>query len=581
MKSVTSIPSVLRLSVIAAAACTSVLLVGCASSLKGAELRTLNENTQINLRAQQAEQNRINVQQSPLVMRVKTPYLGNRDSELSPDTELPAYFKESFLSMGENMPKTSTLSGWAQTVNRLFGVRVRIMPEVFLPASTLIAGNAARGGTTNLAAIPGQTGGAPGGTPPPSNPALASIGQSAAAARDFETSVEIEIKENLLDSADAIASRIGASYRYDHASKELVFYRFDTKTFTLRASPGTYTFNNTVGSTATASTAATSSSSSSGSANSATASSASTGLNGTFNVWDATLSSIGSMMTGGRQPVGNPGTGTITVTDTVESLKKIERYLDGQNRILNRKALVRVQYFRITVNRASSFGMGADLVYSKLIDANPERTLKFGSGSSLLASGAGSASFNILRGRLNGSSINLGFLNELGSTSDTYDQDVPLMNFRQQSISAYRNKGYLSRTTPGAGGAAGGTGVPGLETAVAPSGTFIFMHPSIYEGGEIGLRLSFNRSTVPQFDAITTGSGLTQQQVQLIDQSGISLTPELSMRSGETLVMVGVSQDGNSEGSRSGLLSLSDASSKTQELQVILITPRLDGSSSN
>ena len=159
---------------------------------------------------------------------------------------------------------------------------------------------------------------------------------------------------------------------------------------------------------------------------------------------------------------------------------------------------------------------------------------------------------------------------------------MPTLNFRQVSINTYRNLGYLAQTTPAsAGSSTGGTGVPGLTTSVAPSGTLLFMHTAIYDAGDINLRLAFAKSTVPVFTNISTGSGATLQQVQLIDQSGIQTTPEVSLRDGETLVLVGVSQNSLQDTGRISLLSGSKALSGTQQLQIMMITPRLDGSAVN
>jgi len=93
--------------------------------------------------------------------------------------------------------------------------------------------------------------------------------------------------------------------------------------------------------------------------------------------------------------------------------------------------------------------------------------------------------------------------------------------------------------------------------------------------------LAFAKSTVPVFTNISTGSGATLQQVQLIDQSGIQTTPEVSLRDGETLVLVGVSQNSLQDTGRISLLSGSKALSGTQQLQIMMITPRLDGSAVN
>lgn len=143
-------------------------------------------------------------------------------------------------------------------------------------------------------------------------------------------------------------------------------------------------------------------------------------------------------------------------------------------------------------------------------------------------------------------------------------------------LARFATKGYLASTTPGSGGAvASGTGVPGLAPGSVTTGLFLSALPTVLDNSALLLRLSIDSSTLEGIDSQSTGSGATFQQIQLPNVTGYKSDHNITMREGQTLVLVGLSNDTTSGQSQAGLLGGSLLNKKAQQMQVILVTPRI------
>ena len=143
-------------------------------------------------------------------------------------------------------------------------------------------------------------------------------------------------------------------------------------------------------------------------------------------------------------------------------------------------------------------------------------------------------------------------------------------------LAQFATKGYLAATSPASGGAVSvGAGVPGLTPGSVTTGLFLSALPTILDNSSMLLRLSIDSSTLQGIDSQSTGTGVTFQQIQTPSVTGYKSDHNITLREGQTLVLVGLSNDSMTGQNQVGLLGGSVSNKKVQLMQVIMVTPRL------
>lgn len=523
--------------------------------------------------------------QSGLVVQVGSPYLSSRSVTLARDAHVPEAFRKASSFVRPPTGRAGfTISEVADLITKQYNIRTRIRPDVFLLASTLVPGSGA--GTSTQSGSLGASGGSSASSMPqpiPSssngsngslfNPGMGQMGQTQTNTGQYGTVIDFDFVGSLSDYLQRVSAVMGITAEWDDANQELLFYRLQTRTYTLDTTPMKSSTQSVVSKGTSASTGG-----AGGGGSIAGSVQAQSAMD--LDTWEAVEKALNTFKTKSGAVVLNRGTRTITVVDTRDVIEIADKYMAQQNEVLGRQVVLSVRLISVTLSREAQAGFSIEAAFTRFMAGtlNADWTAKFTGAGSLGKSTSSSATYAIVNpGRsTTGSQVVAQFLNQLGNVVDEFSQDVPVRNNRTVPIVDFASFGYLSKTTPAAGGATGGAGgVPGLTTDTVTSGTFLMLTPTIKSNESLVLALGLDRSADPVFDTIGTGSGATFQQVQLVRQRGIKIDTEVGLRNGETLLLMGQTKDSISGDSRIGLTGGSRSGIGTRQVQFLMVTPRI------
>lgn len=577
---------------------SGLLLCGCAVSQGDVEAKSGRAQSVID--SATASQKERASAQARSVVRLNYPYLSSRSTALSREARMPEAFRRASGFVRPMGKSGFTITEIAELITKNYGVRVRIRPDVFILAGNLVPGsgigvamasgtllpttNMATGQQTQQIAMQGSplTGAQPMnaqspygmyggygmyGTPglnSPYGPQGAGLPQPG----QYGTVVDFDFTGSLSDYLQRVSAVMGITAEWDDANQELTFYRLHTRTYTLDTTPMKTQVQSAL-------TKATSSTGNSGTLSGQTQ----TQMAIDQDTWEAVEKALNTIRTRAGSVVVNRGTRTITVIDTRDVIEIDDRFMAQQNEVLSRQVILSVRMVRVALNKAHQSGFSFEAAYNSFINGttNPDWTVKMTGAGSLATSTASNVTLGVVNAANPGvgTQIMAQFLNTIGNVVDEFQQDVPVRNNRTVPITDFGTFGYLSKTTPAIGSTVGGSAVPGLETSTVTSGTMLMFTPSIKSNESLVLQLGFDRSADPTFDAISTGSGATFQQVQLLRQKGLKIDTEVGLRNNETLVLMGTVKDGANSNQNTGLTGYSQSNATSREIQLLMITPRI------
>lgn len=512
-------------------------LIGCAVSNKDVQDRTDTAKEQTaQLREQFNTQRAI---ETPVV-KVKGNYVGGKAVELGYNNTLPASFRDVIL----RYPDAASLREVAERITETTGIPVDIGADVL----------------ANSAATPSA--------------GASTVNSRTPTVQTAVDGIRMDFRGNLGNFLDALGARYGFGWQY--VNNTINFSRLVTKAFQIHASPGTAEFNTRVSkgsSTSTGSTGGAGGAQSTGSfAGTSDTSVRAAGISAS----DSIQKAITSMLSPQGRVVMNDATGSVIITDTRMVVDQIGKLIDHENLLLTRQVSLQVDLVTVQINDASQFGFDANLIYNSL---GNEWGATVTGATAVTTSASSSLTYNVLSGtnsRYNGSSLVLKALNSYGRVVQNTSIPLVATNRQPMPIAQFATKGYLAATTPANGGATtAGTGVPGLTPGSITTGLFLSVLPTILDNNSLLLRMSMDQSTLLPFETIGTGSGATAQQIQIPNVTGYKSDHNVSLKSGDTLVLVGIVNDGVNGQTNVGLLNNSLNNQRTQTVQVLLITPRV------
>lgn len=377
---------------------------------------------------------------------------------------------------------------------------------------------------------------------------------------------------------DLITSRTGVSWRFDPAEKAVVIYLLDTKTFRIYAFDDTNQVNSTVRSGMTTSTGT--GEGSSGSMGGSSGISGDSGSNQTTSVSLETSilndieSSIKSMLTPnlGRMALSR-ATGTLTVTDRPEVLRRVEQTVNHENDSITKQVVLNVKVLSVTLTDKDQLGVDWDVLYRSLSSdwgINLRNTVPGIDPSAI----SGSVSIlDTANSAWAGSSAMIQALAQQGRVSTVLSPSVTTLNLQSAPIQIGKLKSYPASTQVSNVAQVGTTTsiIPGTVT----SGYNMTLLPFVMPDSELLLKININMSSDPTFETFVSGESRAQfpsYGVQIFDQ-------KVRLRNGETLVLSGFEQDTDNSNKlgtgEPGFFGLGGSRTRNTERTVIvlLITP--------
>lgn len=342
---------------------------------------------------------------------------------------------------------------------------------------------------------------------------------------------------NLRGLLDVIASRLGLSVRSEQGN--VIFYLQDTRTYQL------VILNTKIDSTASVNSGSGNQLGSTGGTSSGTSgdinSSQKTAYDLSSNLYDDIRKTIDNMVTPskGRYWLSS-ASGTLTVTDTPIVLDRIGRYIEYQNKVLNRQVQLSVRVLSVTQTRNEQMGLDWGLVYKSLHTAGATLSGNFTNA----ADSAGSAGISILdtasgsAARFSGSQLLIKALSEQGNVSVVTQLNRATTNLTPVPYQLSNQKGILTSSTSSATANVGVS--TSMQTSILTTGLFMTMLPYIQENGDVQLQFAFSYSSPPSIEKFISQDGNTRNDVPTFQQE--ALTQKVNMRAGETLVLTGSDQ---------------------------------------
>lgn len=408
---------------------------------------------------------------------------------------------------------------------------------------------------------------------PSAMPTMPGGGSTSSAGNPSESFVlnDVVYTGNLAGLLDFITGKMNLSWRWD--GQEIQIYRYETKMYKLNALAGTSTVTTSLNTSSSNSSSGGSSSTQSDS-NQDSSSGQNTQTTSTTSIWQ----DVGEALRASLSPKGVmsmvPSAGTITVKDTPTVLRNIEAQIKEYNRIYSKQVLLDIKVYQVESTDSDNYGIDWNSVWSWAggkygFSVASTSGLSNTSGTTFKLTGSG-------LGSLTNGDAALQALSTVGKASLVTSGQVISLNGQTVPLNASREVAYLqssSTTVSGDSGVSSSTLTPGLVT----EGFVMNFTPRVTDGNNIIMRYSVDLSTIEQITTYETSDG--SSSIQLPQRQVRNFMQNVSMKSGETLVLTGFQQvQGNDSSSGVGSAKAwffggKKATTSTNRTIVIIVTP--------
>ncbi|MBR2299778.1 MAG: hypothetical protein IJ870_04305 [Alphaproteobacteria bacterium] len=358
---------------------------------------------------------------------------------------------------------------------------------------------------------------------------------------------------------DEVSNRFGIWWKYD--KKQIYFYKYITKSFTLYTLPTKPSLSVDVGGESTDGSAGSSSVSLSNSVS--------------IDLWETVETAIRSMISQGAQLTTDKSSGVITLTGTPTDIKKVAKYVNEQNIRLSRQVAISVKVLQVSVSDSDRYGLNLGAIFS----GNSHITSLGITGASGQADVASGLSMAIVSGKWTISSA-IQALSEQGTTALITSGTVTTLNNKPAPIQVVRTQNYISEITKTNSGSDGSYYDLSTDTEEIETGFTLDVLPRILEHGRLMLMFNLTLSDLIELQKVNLtndpeGGEFIQNPV--IETRGF--TQEVAMKSGETLVLTGyervedTAQKSGIGSAENSMLGGAVTAEKTRSILVIMLTP--------
>lgn len=520
------------------------------------------------------------VSDQPIVQRINGAWLGSRATPIQIDANLPEIFwRADFrFQFGKG-----TLTTIAEKLTQVTHIPVRVEPDVFMPASALLStgqtnnsteGSDERSSSTPLTMLPNPMASSRLSTDSPNLPTTSTTPQ-----------YEMNYWGTLAGYLEQLCARAGISW--DYHDGVITLKRLVTRTFTLKAIPGSSAFDATLGRDAQTQAGAQGGSSGASGGTGNYASTAKVKMDSTYSVWTALEKAIQTIKTPAGRYAISEATGTITITDTSAAVAEVARLIDHENSLLTRQIAIRVEVLSVKMVNSEDYGIDWGLVFQQVAALTPW-SVSFSTPASMVSPDAAHLGVSILSrkdgqpGPWSGSKAFFQALAQYGRVKVVTTANALTVNRQPIPVAITQQTGYLAEVTPAPAGANGNVGgTPGLKPGTVTTGFMLNLLPTVLDSNQLLLQFSVGISSLDALNKQTSGSGSNQQSIQTPMISSTDFLQKVAMRPGETLVLSGYEREASQydrrtlgQGAPIGLGGGFNGN-QSREAVVILVTPVL------
>jgi type IVB pilus formation R64 PilN family outer membrane protein len=382
---------------------------------------------------------------------------------------------------------------------------------------------------------------------------------------DALNTIELNYSGPVVTLLDQIAARAGLYWEY--TGGRILFSRVVSRTFAIKSmSPGVKT---------SGSITLSSSGASGDSGGSAGGGGVSIEANSETNVWANLEPTLLTMVSStGRLQMDAPG-GSVTVTDALDNVNRIERFIRQLNDSLLRQITLEVEIFQVNLNDDYSNGLSWTALASNLSRLNGGSVRISTPTPSSAASGG---AFTLITGSNAGRTATavVSALESFGRVSGVYSGVVTTVNRTPVPLGSTTSQSYLRETTPAVVSGSSLTGFTtqaGLVPGTINTGFTMVVTPTILDSNRVLVQTNLEISNLVSLDKFGTDT----QSIQLPNISRFVTMQRSNMMAGETLVLTGYERQSTQTDASDvvrGVLPSSRSGKRQRESLVILITPR-------
>lgn len=368
-----------------------------------------------------------------------------------------------------------------------------------------------------------------------------------------------------------IGAQSGYGWDYDRATNTVTIAGMIMRTFTINAMPGTLSYSSQITNKSkqdTASSSLTSSSKINSTVQHALTDSQTTqtaSSNMSIDTWKEILENVRILLSSKGKATGSVSSGTITVHDHPDNIRKVRRYIEKVNSVYSKQVALKVNVYSLTLNDKHEAGLDLSMLFQQ----GPDVSVVAGALS--LASGtSNTASATILKGDLKSSQGILKALKSWGNATELTSGGLVIRNNVPAPLQAIRKVTYVA-------GSSSETTDYGQNMEVTPgevsTGFSMTVLPHILDNRRVMLNCDVNLAYLESLDSFTTGS----TTVQLPQTSSRAFSQSATMQVGQTLVLAGYQQA--SQDIKNGLGILNASRSTDFSKNILIITIQLENAS--
>lgn len=380
---------------------------------------------------------------------------------------------------------------------------------------------------------------------------------------------------------DVVTAKLGLSWKYDDGI--VTIHYLDTRSYQIFAIPSTTQTESLVTSGTTSSTGV------SGGSSGGTSGGSSSGIQGTAgssqstsivsktSITDDLERNVKAMLTPtvGRMAMST-STGSLTVTDTPETLARIATYIAAENARITRQVLLNVKVLSVSLTDKDSLGLDWSVLYSSLsknfgmsLSTAFTNDIKGASGSIAIANTAGGE-----YQKYAGSNAIVKAIGEQGRVSVMTSPSVTTLNMQPVPVQVAKQTSYLASVQTTTTASVGST--TSLTPGTVTTGFNMRVLPVVMNDSQLLLQFDVNLSALNKIRQVISGSSM----IEIPEVDNRIFSQKVSLRSGQTLVLSGFEQrvdQGNKQGlgSPDNLMFGSQGTDNRRDVIVVLITPVL------
>jgi len=536
------------------------LLVGCAQNLherissEQMDIQVRGESVQAQMRKPQAA--------TPYLVEESLPRFTTRSVPYERSDKLPAHLGKVTM----RVPGRHSLSSVGEMVQRLIEIPVVLTPDALLDPALFAPGQAAGGAvpggpvqTMTVAGGSGPNGANAGSKAMQDNNDIkqravdAGASQAAFSDKELSSTLELNYSGTAAGLLDYIAVRAGLQWQYQQG--RITFSRVVTRSMAIKALGGGLKTTGAV---------------SMGGGMMASASAES-------DVWPMLEAALKNLVSARGRIQVDPKSGTVTVTDALQNVNAVAKFIDKQNDTMLRQIVLDVEVLQVDLKQEHASGIDWSVVSRGLGGAlsmsGPVGVNSF--------SGSAGGSIGAAISRNDGGTVKalVNALEQYGRVSSTYSTVVATTNRQPVPLGVQSSESYLAQVTAGVSNAVTGVATGStLTPGTVSTGFSMVLMPVIMDSNRILIESTLQVSALRELKDFSSGSGASVNRIQLPSVDSYSTMQRINVASGDTMVMSGFEREitlrdendmvrGVVPGSRRGKTS--------KQSTVILITPRL------